>query len=95
VSLVGPLPSSLATYVERSPAHHAGRFIGTPLLLLHGDSDPVVPVEQSLVFADRVRSAGGVVELHIYQGEGHGFRDAGHQLDEYARLEDFVARHAG
>lgn len=95
VGLVGPLPARLATYLERSPAHFPHRFVGTPLLLLHGDSDPVVPVEQSRVFAERVRAAGGDVELHVYEGEGHGFRDATHQLDEYARLEDFLTRNAG
>jgi dipeptidyl aminopeptidase/acylaminoacyl peptidase len=95
VGLVGPLPSSLQTYLDRSPAHHVDRFVDTPLLVLHGDSDPVVPVEQSRVFAERVRAAGGDVELHVYPGEGHGFRDAAHQLDEYARLEDFLSRHGG
>jgi dipeptidyl aminopeptidase/acylaminoacyl peptidase len=95
VGLVGLLPSALPTYLDRSPAHHVDRFIGTPLLVLHGDSDPVVPVEQSRVFAERVRAAGGDVELQVYEGEGHGFRDPVHQLDEYARLEDFLTRNAG
>ena len=48
------------------------RLTRTPILMLHGDADPVVPVEQSSMFADRVRTAGGDVELHVYDGEGHG-----------------------
>ena len=46
----------------------------TPLLVLHGDTDPVVPVEQSRAFVERCVAAGGDVELVVYEGEGHGFR---------------------
>ena len=91
-SLVGPLPAAAALYRDRSPAFHADRFTLTPMLLLHGDSDPVVPVEQSEVFAQRVQAAGGQIELHVYPGEGHGFRKPEHQLDEYQRVEEFLAR---
>jgi dipeptidyl aminopeptidase/acylaminoacyl peptidase len=41
---------------------------------MHGDSDPVVPVSSTLALVDRVRAAGGDVELHVFEGEGHGFR---------------------
>jgi dipeptidyl aminopeptidase/acylaminoacyl peptidase len=91
-SLVGPLPESLALYRQRSPAFHADRCTLTPLLVLHGEIDSVVPVRQSQVFAQRVQTAGGQVELHVYPGEGHGFRQEANQLDEYRRLEDFLAR---
>ncbi len=90
-SLVGPLPESLALYRERSPAYHTDRFETTPLLILHGEMDAVVPVRQSRVFAQRVRAAGGDVALHLYPNEGHGFRNAENQLDEYRRAEDFLA----
>ncbi|MDO8362519.1 MAG: prolyl oligopeptidase family serine peptidase [Actinomycetota bacterium] len=92
VSLVGPLPASAAEYRRRSPAYHAGRYRRARLLILHGELDSVVPVEQSRVFAERVRTAGGGVELHVYPDEGHGFRQAANQLDEYRRIEDFLAR---
>ena len=91
--LVGPLPQSLAEYRRRSPLWHSGRFVHTPLLILHGDVDPVVPLEQSQVFAERVWASGGYVELQVYPGEGHGFRLQRHQLDEYERIERFLARH--
>lgn len=91
-SLVGPLPESLALYRERSPAYHADQFAETPILILHGEMDAVVPVRQSRVFAQRVRTAGGDAQLHVYTDEGHGFRHAVNQLDEYRRAEDFLAR---
>jgi len=91
-SLVGPLPESVEKYRQRSPAYHAGHFASTPLLILHGELDAVVPVRQSRVFAQRVRTAGGDAELHVYPDEGHGFRQPANQLDEYRRAEDFLAR---
>ena len=89
-TLVGPLPEYREVAAQRSPAHHPDRFTSTPLLVLHGDADPVVPVEQSQVFIERVRAAGGNAALHVYAGEGHGFRQLANQLDEYRRVEEFL-----
>lgn len=91
-SLIGPLPAATSVYRERSPITHAERY-KRPLLILHGDADPVVPVEQSQRFAERVGAAGGNVELHVYEGEGHGFRQRSNQLDEYQCIAGFLARH--
>ena len=33
------------------------------------------------------------VELVLFEGEGHGFRDPVNQLDEYRRLEEFLSAH--
>jgi dipeptidyl aminopeptidase/acylaminoacyl peptidase len=94
-SLVGPLPESMRVARDRSPAFHTDRYTRTPLLVLHGDVDPVVPVEQSRVFVERVHESGGHAELHEYPDEGHGFRSPANQLDEYDRVERFLSRHVG
>lgn len=91
--LVGPLPAAIDRYRRRSPVVHADRLAATPLLVLHGDLDPVVPLDQSRVLAQRVNAGGGSVELHVYEGEGHGFRQPANQLDEYRRIGAFLARH--
>ncbi|MCU1396107.1 MAG: peptidase family protein [Ilumatobacteraceae bacterium] len=91
--LVGPIPAGRPTdgpYIDRSPVHFAAR-IRTPLLMLHGDADPVVPVEQSREMAANIAMAGGIVALVIYPGEGHGFRQRENQLDEYRRMGAFIA----
>lgn len=90
-TLVGPLPVSADDYRRRSPAFNAERFVGHPLLVLHGDADPVVPVEQSRTFVERVRAAGGTAHLRVYEGEGHGFRQRANQLDEFRRVEEFLS----
>lgn len=98
-TLVGeppPAPEVDERARDRSPTWFADR-IRTPLLVLHGEDDPVVPVGQSRVLVERIRAAVGGpvpdVELVVYPGEGHGFRQRAHQLDEYERIAAFLARH--
>jgi dipeptidyl aminopeptidase/acylaminoacyl peptidase len=90
--LVGPLPEAHALYEQRSPLHLA-QSIRVPLLLLHGSDDKVVPVSQSVALADRIRTLGGAVEFHVYQGEGHGWKRAETLMDELQRVEVFLALH--
>lgn len=71
--LVGPLPEAATLYRERSPIFHADR-IRDPLILFHGDQDRVVPLDQSETIVSSLRSRGIPHELHVYQGEGHGWR---------------------
>jgi len=92
VGLVGPLPETRRLHDERSPVCHPERFAGVPVLILHGDADPVVPVDHSRAFAAAARAAGADVTLHEYPGEGHGFRDVAHQRDEYLRIGSFLDR---
>lgn len=89
ISLVGPLDDE-PLYVERSPVSYADRIM-VPLLLMHGDSDPVVPFASTIDFAGRVRAGGGDVELIVMEGEGHGFRDPANRRLEYERTGAFLA----
>ncbi len=71
--LVAPWPAGRDVYRERSPIHHVDR-LHTPMLILQGRDDRVVPPEQALAMAAAVRSRGLPVELIMFDGEGHGFR---------------------
>ena len=92
-SLVGSLPAAAGVRRSRSPLNYAEQLSATPILLMHGDSDPVVPIAQSRAFVERCLSAGVDVDFVVYEGEGHGFRKPENQLDEYRRMQDFLARH--
>ncbi|MFM7087200.1 MAG: S9 family peptidase [Cyanobium sp.] len=87
-ALVGPWPAARALYEERSPLQQLER-LQAPLLLFHGLDDAVVPPQQSEVLAERLRQRGVPVELHLFPGEGHGFRDAAVQLQVLERTEAF------
>lgn len=43
-----------------------------PFLILHGDADPAVPVEQSLKLHARLKAAGVDSQLHLLKGAKHG-----------------------
>jgi dipeptidyl aminopeptidase/acylaminoacyl peptidase len=91
-SLVGPLPEAHDTYEARSPVHRADA-ITDPLLVLQGDQDEVVPLEQSRQMVERLTELGRTVELHVYEGEGHGWGRSATVVDELHRTEAFLERH--
>jgi len=90
ITLVGPLEQT-ERYAARSPLTYVDR-IDAPLLLLHGTDDPVVPVEGTIELASRLRSAGRDVELHLFDGEGHGFRQPANKLEELRVIGAFLHR---
>ena len=74
-SLIGPLPEQAARYRERSPIFQADR-IRDPVLVFQGEDDRVVPKAQAEVIVDALRRNGVPHEYHLYEGEGHGWRQA-------------------
>jgi dipeptidyl aminopeptidase/acylaminoacyl peptidase len=73
--LVGPYPAEREIYVERSPIHRVDR-ISCPMLVLQGDSDPVVPPEQAETLVEALGSNGLPYGYLLFEGEAHGFRGA-------------------
>jgi acetyl esterase/lipase len=64
---------------------HAG---APPVLVMHGDSDTMVPADQSIRFARALADAGGTVTLELVPG-------ASHFWDGAADVPGIVARSAG
>lgn len=54
--------------------------VKTPLLLIHGANDPVVPVGQSYEMYRKMKEKGKIVRLLVFQREGHGFSEKYHRL---------------
>jgi dipeptidyl aminopeptidase/acylaminoacyl peptidase len=92
--LVAPYPSGQATYVERSPLHHLDR-IDTPMLILQGEDDQVVPPDQARAMADALDVKGVPHALVVFAGEGHGFRAAATIMTEYATKLAFLGKVLG
>jgi dipeptidyl aminopeptidase/acylaminoacyl peptidase len=73
--LVGPLPDSSALYDERSPITHVNNLT-TPVLLLQGLDDEIVPPAQAELFRDALAAKGLPHAYLAFEGESHGFRRA-------------------
>lgn len=61
-----------------------------PFLIQHGVSDSVVPLEQSLDFADELRRLGVPVQVHPYEGVKHGFAPGPHTQAIVETATDFL-----
>lgn len=90
-TLVGPWPEARRAYEERSVSARVHR-IKAPVLLLHGDSDPVVPLAGTQRLAKALEANDVPVELHVYEGEKHGWRSRETRIDELMRMESFLHR---
>ncbi len=43
-----------------------------PFLIMHGDEDPGVPIQQSIQFYERLKETGVPVQFEVVKGAGHG-----------------------
>jgi acetyl esterase/lipase len=57
-----------------SPAYHASSD-DPPTLIIHGDADHLVPIQQAELILDRLKSAGVETKLVVKKGAGHGWPD--------------------
>ena len=90
-TLIGPWPEARALYEARSPLRHAER-ITVPVVFFHGQDDRVVPARQSEQMVEALRRGGLETELHLFAGEGHGFRDSGVRTAVLDATEAFFRR---
>ncbi len=87
----GPLtdPDFLKTI---SPIHKADK-IKTPLLVVHGENDPRVPVDEARQIIKAVQDNGGIVDSLIYSDEGHGIGKLANRLQFYRKMVEFFNEH--
>jgi dipeptidyl aminopeptidase/acylaminoacyl peptidase len=71
--LVGPYPEAVVTYRARSPVHAADQ-ITSPVLLVQGLEDTIVPPAQTRLMAEALNRTGIPHRYLTFQGEGHGLR---------------------
>jgi dipeptidyl aminopeptidase/acylaminoacyl peptidase len=72
-------------YRERSAITYAAR-VTTPTLILHGEKDKCVPVNQAHAFQRALNERGVPTELVVYPREGHGPKEKSHLRDLEERL---------
>ncbi len=77
--LIGPYPQAEALYRERSPVYHTDQ-LSTPMLILQGLDDKVVPPDQAEQMVSALKDKGIPHAYVAIPGEGHGFRVAANQI---------------
>ena len=80
VEFFGGLPKEMKLFMRRL----------CPVLILHGEADPTVPVEEAYHLQKLLEKKGIPYEMKIYPGAGHGFetevwRDAGERSLQFLR----------
>lgn len=90
--LMGDPVADAAMMLATSPVEQVAS-IKAPVLLMHGDSDYRVPLENGERMRDALKRAGKDVEWVVYQDEGHGFAKLANEQDYWRRIEVFLAKH--
>ena len=87
-----PSAATVEAYRRQSPLTYADR-VTTPLLILHGASDPRVPPGQAMEFYRALRDRGKTTELVLYPREQHGFTEYHHLLDRMQRDSAWITKY--
>jgi acetyl esterase/lipase len=72
-----------------SPLYHASRT-SAPCLIIHGDADKLVPIQQAEVMVAKLKEVGVPAELVVKKGAGHGWP---YLEKDVAILADWFDRH--
>lgn len=75
-----------------SPIHRMDR-VRTPLLVVHGENDPRVPVGEARQVAAALDARGVPVDLLVFPDEGHGITRLANEAAYVERMGAFLSRH--
>jgi len=81
----GPFAESRKLYDAHSPVRYIDNC-HTPVLVLHGEADPRVPISQGEEFYNGLRFLGRDVRMVRYPREPHIFTEREHQIDSLSRI---------
>ena len=94
-ALLGALPEQEHDMARlASPVMHVDRY-APPLMLLHGDRDPQMPINQSYEFEAAYKSVGLDVHFDVLPGAAHGGEDDFFSAERNARAAQFLQRTIG
>lgn len=87
----GPYAEKPADHDNASPINHV-RKDAPPFLIFHGGKDPIVPVDQSRLFAEKMKKIGAKVTYVEFADEGHGWSGKPAR-DSTLKTLDFLNEH--
>lgn len=87
-NLLGQLPDLYEIY--RSRSIDPNNIDDVPLLIMHGNADPVVSFVQVVEFVEKLQDLGKDVKFFLFEGQGHGFSDPVVVEKEYCAYGEFL-----
>jgi dipeptidyl aminopeptidase/acylaminoacyl peptidase len=72
-------------YDAHSPFHFVQNCT-TPTLILHGETDPIVPIAEGYEFYHALKALRIETEMVVYPREGHSIEERAHQIDFQKRV---------
>ena len=89
--LIGNINYNYEKYIQRSPINNVDK-INTPLILFHGLKDKVILSDQSSKFVEELSRQGSCTEIHLFNSEGHGFKDGSVKVNVLKKTEAFFRK---
>jgi dipeptidyl aminopeptidase/acylaminoacyl peptidase len=74
-----------------SPSRNAAA-VSIPVLLVHGNHDAVVPIEQATLMAEALKAAGRPYELVVLDGENHTLHRSDMRIRTLSKLGEFLTK---
>jgi acetyl esterase/lipase len=87
----GPYSEKSADHDKASPINHV-RKDSPPFLIFHGSKDGIVPIDQSRLFAEKMKKVGAPVTYVEFPEEGHGWGGKPAR-DSTIKTLDFLREH--
>jgi acetyl esterase/lipase len=105
----GPLAPLFAAFGSLSDTEIGRQIVGkmispiyyvtsslTPILIVHGDADVVVPLQQSESFAAKAKEVGApMVKIIVRKGKGHGWGDFWKSKEDIDAFADWFDKYLG
>lgn len=90
---LGGTPDEVREAYRAASVHWRLEDITTPLAVHHGADDARVPINQAEELIEHFDDRDVPFEATIYEGEGHGFRDAANRRDAVRATADWFDEH--
>jgi dipeptidyl aminopeptidase/acylaminoacyl peptidase len=91
VELLGRPEENAALYRDRSAINFVSQ-IKSPILIWHRANDSRCPLQPVKKFADQLGALGKPYELHVVEGEGHGFQKTDNLVKQYEGVVSFLLK---
>ena len=90
--LIGNIETDFINYKTRSPINNVNK-INVPLILFHGLKDKVVSFKDSNAIKNKLSKREIPVEIHLFDQEGHGFKDGKIKVQVLKDTEAFFRKY--